>query len=151
MTKFNNNQKTALLVEDNPKDEQLTLRALNKNGLGDRVDVVRDGAEALDFLFCEGEYKDRDNMLPSVVLLDLKLPKISGLEVLKKIRSDNRTKNLPVVVLSSSDEKKDISASYDLNVNSFVCKPVNYTTFSEVVAKLGVYWLQVNQIPSMEL
>jgi two-component system, response regulator len=148
MTTYNSRQKTALLVEDNPKDEQLSLRALSKNGLQNRVDVVRDGAEALDFLFCEGEYKDRDNFLPSVVLLDLKLPKISGLEVLKKIRSDDRTKNVPVVVLSSSDEIKDITASYDLNVNSFVCKPVNFNAFSEVVANLGMYWLQVNKIPS---
>ncbi|MBF0195316.1 MAG: response regulator, partial [Magnetococcales bacterium] len=129
----------------------LTLRAMNKNGLVSRIDVVRDGAEALDFLFCEGEYKNRDNLLPSVVLLDLKLPKISGLEVLEKIRSDERTKNLPVVVLSSSDEKKDIIASYDLKVNSFVCKPVNFATFSEVVSNLATYWLQVNKNPTGDL
>jgi two-component system, response regulator len=142
---------TVLLVEDNPKDELLTMRALKKSGLANKVQVVRDGAEALDYLFATGEFSERNILdLPNVVLLDLKLPKIDGLEVLRRIREDERTRRVPVVILTSSDETKDIVAGYDLNVNSFVCKPVSFTDFSNAVSQLGMYWLAINEVPSEE-
>src|SRR5882724_8138754 len=132
--------KLILLVEDNPDDELLTMRALRKANLANRIEVARDGAEALDFLFGRGFGE-----LPALILLDLKLPKISGLQVLERIRADERTRRLPVVILTSSTEPVDINRSYDLHVNSFVSKPVNFQEFSEAVQRLGLYWLLVNQ------
>ena len=138
--------KLILLVEDNPDDEILTLRALKKANVANRIDVVRDGAEALDFVFGVKNYAGRDlNDMPQLILLDLKLPKVSGLQVLERIRADERTKRIPVVILTSSTEPVDIKSGYDLHVNSFVSKPVNFQEFSEVVQKLGLYWLLVNQ------
>lgn len=135
-----------LLVEDNPKDELLTLRTLKKCNLANDITVVRDGAEALDYLFAKGDYADRDaDDLPTVVLLDLKLPKIDGLEVLRQIRAEERTHLLPVVILTSSDEEKDIYAGYKLGANSYVRKPVAFSDFSRAVAELGRYWLITNE------
>jgi two-component system response regulator len=142
--------KVILLVEDNPDDELLTLRALKKSNILNDVVVARDGAEALDYLFGEGTHADRDaKMLPQVVLLDLKLPKIDGLEVLRRLRADDRTALLPVVILTSSDEERDIVASYRLGANSFIRKPVDFSQFSEAVQQLGLYWLILNQGPPL--
>jgi len=138
-------------VEDNPKDELLTLRALKKCHLANEIMVVRDGAEALDFLFAKGDYADRDmDNLPTVVLLDLKLPKIDGFEVLRRIRADERTRLLPVVILTSSDEEKDILAGYEMGANSYVRKPVAFSEFGIAVASLGRYWLITNEPPPKE-
>lgn len=143
--------RTILLVEDNPKDELLTLRTLKKCHLANEIAVVHDGAEALDYLFAKGEYAGRDmNYLPTVVLLDLKLPKIDGLEVLRQIRADERTRRLPVVILTSSDEEKDIISGYELGANSYVRKPVAFSDFSKAVAELGRYWLITNEPPPKE-
>ena len=137
-----------LLVEDNPDDEALTLRALRKANVGNDVAIVRDGAEALDFLFGTGAHAGRDtSLLPQVVLLDLKLPKIDGLEVLRRIRADGRTKVLPVVILTSSDEERDRLQGYALGANSYVRKPVEFAQFAEAVRQLGLYWLVLNQPP----
>jgi len=137
-----------LLVEDNPNDVELTLDALKENKLVNRVEVVRDGAEALDFIFCNGKYSHRDmNHQPKLILLDLKLPKVTGLEVLQKIRTDPRTRMLPIVVLTSSREERDIVESYELGVNSYIVKPVDFEQFSEAVRYLGFYWLLLNQPP----
>ena len=137
-----------LLVEDNPDDEALTLRALRKANVGNDVAVVRDGAEALEFLFGTGAYAGRDTaLLPQVVLLDLKLPKIDGLEVLRRIRADGRTRVLPVVILTSSDEEQDRIQGYALGANSYVRKPVEFAQFAEAVRQLGLYWLVLNQPP----
>ncbi len=142
------NEKIIFLVEDNPDDEALTVRALRKNNILNEVVVARDGAEALDYLFCRGEYADRDpGLLPQVVLLDLKLPKIDGLEVLEQIRANKRTECLPVVILTSSKEEKDIINGYKLGANSYVRKPVNFQEFSEAVKNLGLYWLILNESP----
>lgn len=138
-----------LLVEDNPRDVELTLRALKKRNLANRVHVVQDGAEALDFLFARGDYANRDvNNAPKVVLLDLKLPKIGGLEVLKAIKSDERTRTIPVVVLTSSQEERDLIDSYRLGVNSYIVKPVDFDKFLTSVEELGLYWLLINKRPS---
>ena len=151
MNQSRRKHQTVLLVEDNPKDEMLTLRALKKSGMANKVDVVRDGAEALDYLFAIGDYSDRNvRDLPIIVLLDLKLPKIDGLEVLRRIRADERTKRLAVVILTSSDETKDIVTGYGLNANSFVQKPVEFTEFSNAVTQLGRYWLAINEVPPEE-
>ena len=137
-----------LLVEDNPDDEALTLRALRKANVGNDVNVVRDGVEALDFLFGAGRFAERDTaVMPQVVLLDLKLPKVDGLEVLRRIRADERTKLLPVVILTSSDEEQDRIAGYALGANSYVRKPVDFAQFAEAVRQLGLYWLVLNQPP----
>jgi CheY-like chemotaxis protein len=137
-----------LLVEDNPDDEALTLRAFKKNNILNDVVVARDGAEALDFLFCRGKFLDRDcNNDPELILLDLKLPKIDGLEVLKEIRENPRTKLLPVIVLTSSKEEKDILKSYELYANSYIRKPVDFVQFSEAIRQLGIYWLVLNETP----
>jgi CheY-like chemotaxis protein len=142
------NNRTILLVEDNPKDEMLTLRSLEKCHVVNQVVVVRDGAEALDYLFGSGDYVDRDlNDLPTVVILDLKLPRVSGHEVLLRIRADERYKLLPVVILTSSDEEQDILAGYELGANSYVRKPVAFADFSRAVADLGRYWLLTNEPP----
>lgn len=140
--------KIILLVEDNPDDEALTLRALKKNNILNEVVVARDGAEALDYLFGTGQYTGRDvGILPLVVLLDLKLPKVDGLEVLQRLRADERTQLLPVVILTSSKEEKDIITSYMLGANSYVRKPVNFIEFVEAVRQLGLYWLVLNEPP----
>lgn len=137
--------KVILLVEDNPDDEALTLRALKKNNILNQVVVARDGAEALDYLFCRGRYAARDaDLLPELVLLDLKLPKIDGLEVLRQIRDAEGTRRLPVVILTSSNEQRDIIAGYDLGANSYIRKPVDFTQFTDAVRQLGVYWLVLN-------
>jgi DNA-binding response OmpR family regulator len=137
-----------LLVEDNPDDEALTLRALKKNNIANQVIVARDGAEALDYLFGTGKYSGRDvNLVPQVLLLDLKLPKIEGLEVLRQLRADERTKLLPVVILTSSNEEKDRINGYDLGANSYVRKPVDFNQFIEAVRQLGLYWLVLNEPP----
>lgn len=138
-----------LLVEDNPDDEELTLRALRHHNIANDVVVTRDGVEALDYLFSRGEYADKkEDELPQVVLLDLKLPKIDGLEVLKAMRADERTKSLPVVVLTSSNEERDIVDSYSFGANSYVRKPVDFVQFIAAVEQLGMYWLVLNQSPS---
>jgi two-component system response regulator len=137
-----------LLVEDNANDEALTLRAMKKNNILNEVVVVRDGAEALDYLFATGRHAGRDvEDLPEVVFLDLNLPKIGGLEVLKRVRADDRTRLLPIVILTSSKEDKDLFEGYGLGANSFVVKPVDFTQFSEAVRQLGIYWLLVNVRP----
>lgn len=140
--------KAILLVEDNPDDEALTVRALAKNNIRNDVIVARDGREALDYLFCRGAHANRDPArMPEVILLDLKLPKIDGLEVLKAIRADERTKLLPVVILTSSKEERDIIDGYSLGANSYVRKPVDFVEFTEAVGRLGLYWLLVNEGP----
>lgn len=138
--------KIILLVEDNPDDEALTIRALKKNNSMNEVIVARDGKEALDYLFGTGSYADRDpTSLPQVVLLDLKLPKVDGLEVLRRVRTDARTRRLPIVILTSSKEEQDIVASYDLGANSYVRKPVDFDQFADSVRNLGLYWLVLNE------
>lgn len=135
-----------LLVEDNPDDEALTLRALTRSGFGDRVMVVRDGAEALDFLFGNGAYAGRDvSRLPGLILLDLKLPRIDGLEVLRRIRGDERTALAAVVIFTSSGEQRDIHRAYRDHANSFVRKPVAFEQFSQTVEQVARYWLQINE------
>jgi two-component system response regulator len=140
------NDKVILLVEDSPDDEALTLRALKKNNIRNEVVVAHDGAEALDYLFGLHAYEGRDtSVLPQVVLLDLKLPKVDGLAVLRAIRGDERTKRLPVVILTSSKEERDILDGYELGANSYVRKPVDFTAFAEAVRELGLYWLVLNE------
>lgn len=137
-----------LLVEDNPADAELTLRALQKNGAVKNVQHLWDGAEALDFLFCRGKYADRGPARPpQIVLLDLKLPKVDGCEVLREIKRDPRTRSIPVIILTSSGEERDLVESYRLGVNSYIQKPVNFAEFQEVVRQLGLYWLSVNTTP----
>jgi two-component system, response regulator len=142
------NQINILLVEDNPDDELLTLMAFRENNIRNEIIVARDGEEALDYLFGTGLHKDREvNFLPQMILLDLKLPKIDGLEVLQKIRSTAETRLLPVVILTSSREEMDIIKSYDLGANSYIRKPVDFEQFSEVIKQLGIYWLVINELP----
>ncbi len=141
-------RRTILLVEDNPDDVELTRRALDESHVANALDVVQDGVEALEYLFAEGEYAGRDaSDLPAVVLLDLKLPRVDGLEVLRRIRADERTRVLPVVVLTSSNEERDIIESYNLGANSYVRKPVDFEQFLEATKTLGLYWLVINQPP----
>ena len=139
-----------LLVEDNPDDVELTLRSLRKNKLANEIHVARDGEEALDFLYCRGVHKDRDpHQTPKVVLLDLKLPKVDGLEVLRAIKTDPRLKPIPVVVLTSSGEQRDMVEGYNLGVNSYIQKPVSFDSFQAIVKQLGFYWLVINRaLPS---
>ena len=140
------NEKSILLVEDNPDDVELTLMALKESKILNKVDVTRDGVEALDYLFCTGSYAGRKPAsLPELVLLDLKLPKVSGLEVLERLRSDPRTKLIPVVILTSSSEEEDVLKSYRLGANSYVRKPVEFAHFTEAVKNLSLYWLLINQ------
>ena len=140
-----------LLVEDNPEDRDLTIMSLQRNKLANRIEVARDGEEALDFLFCRGAFADRKfDDAPQVVLLDIKLPKIDGLEVLREMKSDSRTKAIPVVVMTSSAEQRDMIESYRLGVNSYIQKPVDFAKFQQVVKDLGYYWLAVNQPPPAE-
>ena len=139
-----------LLIEDNPNDVELTLYAFKKHKLANRIQVVRDGAEALDYLFATGEFAGRDvNQYPKVILLDLKLPKVDGLEVLRRIKADPKTRLIPVVMLTSSGEERDIVESYNLGVNSYICKPVDFEQFTESVRTIGMYWLLLNQPPIM--
>ena len=139
-------EKIILLVEDSSSDEELTLRALKKHNISNRVVVTRDGAEALDYLFAEGSHAGRSSdEVPQVVLLDLNLPKIDGIEVLRRIRADERTKLLPIVILTSSREDKDILGGYASGANSYVVKPVDFTQFAEAVRQLGSYWLGLNE------
>lgn len=140
-----------LLVEDNSADAELTLHALRKNALINRIHVVRDGEEALNFLFCREPYRERAGQaLPQLILLDLKLPKVDGLSVLRTLQEDRRTRSMPVIVLTSSREDKDLIASYDLGVNSYIQKPVDFDQFRETVHTLGLYWLLVNQAPPQQ-
>jgi two-component system response regulator len=140
------NTEVILLVEDNPDDEALTLRALHKNNIMNAVVVARDGAEALDYLFARGPYADRNAAdVPQLVLLDLNLPKIGGVEVLRQIRAEDRLKLLPVVILTSSREDRDLLAGYTVGANSYIVKPVDFVEFSEAVRQLGLYWLILNQ------
>jgi two-component system response regulator len=135
-----------LLVEDNPDDVELTLRAFRTSKILNEIVVASDGVEALDYLFATGSHAGRDRkLMPEVVLLDLKLPKIAGLDVLKRMRADERTRRIPVVVLTSSNEERDILSSYDLGANSFVRKPVDFAQFAEAARQLGMYWLVINQ------
>lgn len=135
-----------LLVEDNPDDEALTLRAFNKNRIGNAVIVARDGVEALDYLFATGPHSGRDlNVMPAVVLLDLKLPRIDGLEVLRRIRANERTSLIPVVILTTSKEQQDIYEGYSLGANSYIRKPVDFEKFIHAVGQLGLYWLVLNE------
>lgn len=137
-----------LLVEDNPDDEELTLLSLRKNNLAHEIVVVRDGVEAIEFLFGSGQHQGRDtSRVPTVVLLDLKLPKLDGLGVLKRLRADERTRMLPVVVLTSSSQDADVIASYNLGANSYVRKPVEFSAFVEAVSSLGLYWVLLNRPP----
>jgi two-component system, response regulator len=137
-----------LLVEDNPNDVELTLHALKRNNLANRIEVVRDGAEALEFVFATGRCSDRDvDHRPKVILLDLKLPLVDGLEVLRRVKADPRTRVIPVVVLTSSREERDVVESYHLGVNSYIVKPVDFEQFTEAVRSLGLYWLLVNEPP----
>jgi two-component system response regulator len=137
-----------LLVEDNPADVELTLHALRENKLANSIQVVRDGEEALDFLFCRGGFQSRSfDSLPRIILLDLKLPKVDGLEVLRAIKEDPRTRSIPVVILTSSKEDRDLINGYQLGVNSYIQKPVDFTQFRETVRQLGLYWLVVNAVP----
>lgn len=139
-----------LLVEDSEQDLELTLRALKKAKVANRVEIARDGVEALDFIFCEGSHAGRriENQ-PVVILLDLKLPKVDGLEVLKRIKADPRTKHIPVVMLTSSREQNDIVNSYNLGVNSYIVKPVNFDSFVAAVQELGMYWMLLNHPPKI--
>ena len=139
---------TILLVEDSPDDEALILRALHKANVTNKIDIVRDGAEALDYIFGTGAYEGRGVIHPTVTLLDLKLPKVDGLEVLKRLREDARTKQHPVVMLTSSNEQEDMIRSYSLGVNSYVRKPIEFGQFTQTVAELGLYWLLLNQVPA---
>jgi CheY-like chemotaxis protein len=139
-----------LLVEDNPNDLELAIHALRKHNLANHIEVVRDGVEALEFIFASGRYSYRNVQNgPKMILLDLKLPKVDGLEVLRQVKADARTKHIPIVVLTSSREERDIVESYQLGVNSYITKPVDFEQFSEVVLQLGMYWLLLNQPPQI--
>lgn len=138
-----------LLVEDNADDLEMTLHALRKGKVANHIQVVRDGAEALEFLFCEGAFADRlITAAPKVIMLDLKLPKVDGKEVLRRIKADSRTRSIPVVILTSSKEQRDVEESYALGVNSFIVKPVSFDSFVKAVQELGVYWLLLNEPPA---
>lgn len=137
-----------LLVDDSPEDVELTIRALRRHKIANDIEVVEDGAEALDFLFCRGAYKERKfPHPPKLILLDLKLPKVDGLEVLRAMRADDRTKTIPVVILTSSKEQKDLITGYNLGVNAFVQKPVDFEQFGEAIRHIGMFWMLVNQAP----
>lgn len=143
-------KKIILLVEDSLDDEMLTLRAMRKNNIANEIIVARDGAEALEYIFCTGKYKDRNpTEIPQVILLDLNLPKIGGLDVLKRIRSNERTALYPVVILTSSKEERDLVESYRLGANSYIRKPVDFNQFSEAIRQLGLYWLVLNEVPEL--
>jgi DNA-binding response OmpR family regulator len=145
---MNQNQVELLLIEDNPHEAELTIRNLNKHNIANKLMHIDDGADALDFIFSKGKYAGtKTTFAPKVILLDLKLPRVDGLEILKQIKSDERTKMIPVVVLTSSKEEKDIIESYKLGVNSYIVKPVNFNSFAKAVAEIGLYWMILNQNP----
>ncbi len=145
----NPNAIEVILIEDNPHDAELCLRALKKHGLANKVQLLQDGAEALDFIFAAGAFTGREiNHRPKLILLDLKLPKVDGLEILRRIKDDERTRTIPVVVMTSSQEEKDIVESYKLGVNSYIVKPVDFDKFVNSVADLGLYWLLLNKVPA---
>ncbi|HET6492001.1 MAG TPA: response regulator [Burkholderiales bacterium] len=137
-----------LLVEDNPLDAELTIRALKKGGLANKLLWLKDGEQALDYLFRRGPYAGRDDILPRLVLLDLKMPRVDGIEVLKAIKGDERTRRIPVVIMTSSQEEKDVAQSYELGVNSYVVKPVDFGAFADIARQAGFYWLAINRAPS---
>lgn len=134
-----------LLVEDNPLDAELAMNALQNGNLANHITWVKDGQEALDYLFRQGQYAAREDLLPRLVLLDLKMPKVDGIEVLKRIKSDERTRRVPVVVMTSSEEESDVAKTYDLGVNSYVVKPLDFTAFADVTRQAGYYWLAINR------
>ena len=137
-----------LLVEDNPLDAELTIRALKKGGLANKLLWLKDGAQALDYLFRRGSYAGRDDVFPRLVLLDLKMPRVDGIEVLKAIKQDERTRRIPVVITTSSQEERDVAQSYDLGANSYVVKPVEFGAFADLARQAGYYWLAINRTPS---
>jgi two-component system, response regulator len=137
-----------LLAEDDPADAELTLRALRRNNLANKVHWVKDGAEALDYIAGSGTYAGRDPVLPRLVMLDLKMPKVDGLEVLRALKSNPATRSVPVVVMTSSNEEKDVMATYELGANSYIVKPVQFEAFLETVAKIGLYWVLTNRVPN---
>jgi CheY-like chemotaxis protein len=138
-----------VIVEDNPNDAELVNRVFRKHGLAEKSILLKDGVEALEFLFAQGRFAGRSGHgVPKVVLLDLKLPKVDGIEVLRRLKADERTRTIPVVALTSSTEQRDLKAAYELGVNSYVTKPIEFSKFSEIVAELGKYWLDVNRLPS---
>jgi two-component system response regulator len=144
------NEVEVVLVEDNPNDAELAIRALKGYNLANKLMWLKDGVEALDFIFAQGQYADRSvGEVPKVILLDLKLPRVDGLEVLEKIKSDTRTKSIPVVVLTSSSEERDIIASYNLGVNSYVIKPVDFDKYVDAVKEVGLYWMSLNQVQQL--
>ncbi len=145
MTDFQ--QVEILLAEDSPADAEMTLRALRKNNLANRVHWVKDGAEALEYIFRSGTYAERANYQPKLVLLDLKMPKVDGIEVLRRLKEDAKTRGIPVVVMTSSNEDRDVVESYRLGVNSYIVKPVAFDAFLETVAKIGMYWVLTNRVP----
>ncbi len=148
---MNPNEVEILLVEDNPDDVELALFALKKNNLANKIQIVRDGEEALDFLFCRGVFAGRSfDHPPRVVLLDLKLPKVDGLEVIRELKKDARTRPIPIVVMTSSNQQKDMVEGYQLGVNSYIQKPVDFDQFRQIIKDLGFYWLVINQIPRRE-
>ena len=136
-----------LLVEDNALDAELAMRALEKGAVANHVLWIKDGQQALDYLFCRGEYQDRSKSLPRLVLLDLKMPRVDGMEVLKAIKSDQRTRRIAVVIMTSSQEEMDLARSYDLGANSYIVKPVDFNAFADVARQAGYYWLAVNRMP----
>ncbi|MFA6598269.1 MAG: response regulator [Ignavibacteriaceae bacterium] len=142
-----NNLKTILLAEDNPNDVELTLEAMKENNLANQIIVVNDGVEAIEYLRCEGNYKERKGGNPAVILLDIKMPRLDGIEVLRIIRSDPKLKTLPVVILTSSREEQDLMISYNLGVNAYVVKPVNFKDFIDAVKQIGVFWAVLNELP----
>jgi two-component system, response regulator len=137
-----------LLVEDNANDAEMTLRALKRNNLANKVHWVKDGEQALDYVFGRGTYAGRDPALPRLVMLDLKMPKVDGIEVLRALKANAATRAIPVVIMTSSNEEKDVVASYDLGVNSYIVKPVQFEAFLETVAKIGLYWVLSNRVPN---
>jgi len=139
-----------LLVEDNPYDVELTLRALKQHNIANRIHTVRDGAEALEFIFCAGAYAGRDFSAPKLILLDLKLPKLDGVEVLQRIKADPRTKLIPVVALTTSYAERDVQECYQLGINSYIIKPLDFKQFAEAIRQVGLYWLILNRLPSDE-
>ncbi len=144
-----NNQVEILFIEDNHHEAELTIRGLKKHNLANRLKHIDDGAEALDFIFSKGAYASREySPIPKLIILDLKLPKVDGLEILRRLKSDDRTKKIPIVVLTSSQEEKDVIESYRLGVNSYIVKPVNFESFSKAVADLGLYWMILNHSPN---